>query len=377
MAVLHLISSAGIRECGALIVASLVVLALLSLDLGVFQRRAHSPSRREALGWYAAWLGLALLFNLGVWAWRGPEPAWQFFAGYLLELSLSADNLVVFALIFAAVAVPLRYQHRVLFWGILGALLTRAAFILTGVELLSVSHWILSLFGIFLVITGAKLFRQRTHLEVGRQRLLAGIRRILPVDPNGHGVAFFVRRSGRVWATPLFLALLMIEVTDVLFALDSVPAVFAVTRDPFIIYTSNVAAVLGLRALYFVLVGGMRRVRYLRTGLAVVLVFLGTKLLIAPVIELPILLAPAAIGVILLLAVVASLLTEKSHAALPALRLLPAHSSANPQAQSDDAERLGSRSAKKSSCITILDESARLELNREHGVPQILRHSRA
>jgi len=347
MAVLHLMFLAGARESGAVILVSLIVLGMVSLDLGVFQRRAHIPTRREALAWYGAWLGLALLFNLGVWAWRGPKAAWQFSAGYLLELSLSADNLVVFALIFAAVAVPVRYQHRVLFWGILGALVTRAAFILTGVELVSLSRWILSLFGMFLVITGARLFWQRTQLESRRRRLLAGIRRILPVDPDDHGDAFFLRRSGRVLATPLFLALLMIEVTDVLFALDSVPAVFAVTQDPFIIYTSNIAAVLGLRALYFVLVEGMRRVRYLRTGLAVILVFLGSKLIIAPVVELPILLAPAAIGAILLTAVVASLLAEKSHPALLNLPGFPAaQSPVIPQAQSYDAESPCARSTR-------------------------------
>ncbi|HEV2425123.1 MAG TPA: TerC/Alx family metal homeostasis membrane protein [Terriglobia bacterium] len=343
--VLDLISWLGTRESGALVVISLLVVAMLALDLCVFQRRAHIPSRGEALAWCAAWLALAVVFNFGVWALRGPGPAWQFFAGYLLELSLSADNLVLFALVFAAMAIPPCHQHRVLFWGILGALLTRAAFIFAGVELVSLFHWVLSLFGVFLVIAGARLFWQNPHFDLGHRRLLAAIRRIVPLAPDGQGAAFFVCSGGRILATPLFLALLMVEATDVVFALDSVPAVFAVTRDPFIIYTSNVAAVLGLRALYFVLVSGMSRIRYLRAGLAVVLVFLGAKLLVEPVIEVPILLAPATIVAILLVAVVASLLAEKSHAALPSPSTLPARSPASPHAQSDEAERSCSRPA--------------------------------
>ncbi len=294
-----------------LVLFSLFVLGMLALDLGVFQRRAHSPSLREAMTWYAAWLALALLFNLGVWVWQGPEPAVEFLTGYLLELSLSADNVLVFAVIFASMAVPVRYQHRVLFLGILGALVMRAVFIFAGVELVSRFHWILYLFGAFLIVTGARLFWQKeSHFQLERNRVLRLVRRVVPLAPDAEGAALFVRRNGRLLATPLFLALVMIEASDVLFAVDSIPAVFAVTQDPFIIYTSNIFAILGLRALYFLLAGAISRFRYLRAGLAVVLVFVGVKMVIVHFVRIPSVLALAFICVVLSIAMVMSLRAE-------------------------------------------------------------------
>jgi len=295
-----------------LVLFSLLVLTALALDLGFFQRSAHTPTRREAMTWYAAWLALTVLFNLGVWAWQGPESAVEFLAGYILELSLSADNVLVFAVIFATMAVPVRYQHRVLFWGIVGALVMRAMIIFAGVELVSRFHGILYVFGAFLVVTGARLFWQReTQPRLESDRVLRLVRRVIPLAQNLEGAAFFVRDGGRVMATPLFVALVMIETTDVLFALDSIPAVFAVTQDPFIIYTSNIFAILGLRALYFLLARAISRFRFLRAGLALVLMFVGAKMLLARIFRLPAFLALAIICTILALAIVASLRPEK------------------------------------------------------------------
>ena len=224
----------------ALVLFSLFVLTALTLDLGLFQRSDHTPALAR-MAWYAAWLLLAVLFNLGVWAWQGPESALEFLAGYTLELSLSADNVLVFAVIFATTAVPVRYQHRVLFWGIVGALVMRVMFIFVGVELVSRFHGILYVFGGFLVVTGARVFWQReSQLRLERYRVLRLVRRVIPLAQNLEGAAFFVRGAGRVMATPLFLALVMIEATDVLFAVDSIPAVFAVTQNPFIIHFQHI-----------------------------------------------------------------------------------------------------------------------------------------
>jgi len=290
----------------------LLVLAMLALDLGLFQRRAHTPSRREATTWYAAWVGLAVLFNLGVWAWQGSETAVQFLAGYIVEVSLSADNLFVFALIFTTMAIPDRYQHRVLFWGIVGALAMRAIFIFIGVELVGRFHWILYLFGAFLLVAGARLLRQKeVQLQVERHRVLRFVRRLIPLDPDAKGAALFVRTDGRLRATPLFLALILIETTDVLFALDSIPAVFAVTQDPFVIYTSNIFAILGLRALYFLLAGAIARFRYLRPGLAVVLMFLGIKMAVSHFLRIPVFLSLALICGVLVIAITASIRAER------------------------------------------------------------------
>ena len=291
----------------ALLLFNLFVLAMLALDLGVFHRRAHVVSLREAVVWSIIWITLSLLFNLGIWFFRGQVPALEFLTGYILEKSLSMDNVFVFAVIFAYMAVPAADQHKVLFWGVLGALIMRAAFIAAGVALISRFNWILYIFGSFLVFTGIRLFRHK-HEEVHPERnpVARLARRLFPVTKNYEGASFFVRREGKRMATPLFLVLLMVETTDVLFATDSIPAVFAVTQDPFIVYTSNIFAILGLRALYFVLAGAITKFRYLRPGLALILVFVGVKMLVVHYYKLPIALSLAIICSILVAAIGAS-----------------------------------------------------------------------
>jgi tellurite resistance protein TerC len=275
---------------------NLFVLALLALDLGVFHRKAHEVSVKEATVWSAVWVALALLFNAGIWWLRGPEPAVQFFTGYLIEKSLSVDNIFVFALLFGYFGVPAAYQHRVLFWGILGALVMRATFILAGVALLERFHWVIYVFGAFLIVTGLKmaLFRN-AEMDPGRNPVLRLVRRLLPVAPTHEGPRFFVRREGKLWATPLFLVLVLVETTDLVFAVDSIPAIFAVTSDPFLVYTSNVFAILGLRSLYFLLAGVMQKFTYLKLGLAAVLVFVGVKMTLVDVYEIP---SPVSLAVI-------------------------------------------------------------------------------
>jgi tellurite resistance protein TerC len=297
----------------ALALFTLLVLGLLALDLGVLQRGSRTLSFRAACGWYAFWVALSVAFNLGVYFWRGTQPALEFLTGYVLEVSLSMDNVFVFAVIFSFMAVQAHYQHRVLFWGIVGALVMRGAFIAAGVALIARFNWVLYIFGVFLVITGVKLLSGRqTEINPERSPILRLARRFLPITPGYEGAAFFVRHEGRRLATPLLLVLLLVETTDVLFAVDSIPAIFAVTLDPFIVYTSNVFAILGLRALYFVLAGGIRKFRYLRPGLAVVLMFVGVKMLVAHRYPVHILVSLGVICGILAIAILASLRGERS-----------------------------------------------------------------
>ncbi|HEY1269587.1 MAG TPA: TerC family protein [Candidatus Binatia bacterium] len=268
---------------------NLFVLAMLAVDLGVFHRKAHEVSVREALTWSGVWISLALLFNLGIYHFWGSEKALEFLAGYLIEKSLSVDNIFVFLMIFSYFDVPARYQHRVLFWGILGALVMRAIFIAAGAALLSAFHWIIYVFGGFLIITGIKmLFAGDEKLEPEKNPAVRLLRRIMHVTSDYHGQRFTVRRDGRLYATPLLLVLVVVETTDVIFAVDSIPAIFAVTMDPFIVYTSNVFAILGLRALYFLLAGIMHMFRYLKVGLAFVLCFVGIKMLLVDLYKIPI-----------------------------------------------------------------------------------------
>lgn len=289
----------------------LFVLGMLALDLGVLQRRAHVLSFREAIGWYAFWVSLSIAFNVGLYFWRGPQPALEFLTGYILEVSLSMDNVFVFAVIFSYMAVKAEFQHRVLFWGIVGALVMRATFILVGVTLVGRFHWILYVFGVFLVITGGKLLReQKDEFHPDRSPVLRLARRVLPITETYEGASFFVRRGGRRFATPMLLVLLLVETTDVLFAVDSIPAIFAVTLDPFIVFTSNVFAILGLRALYFVLSGAIRKFRYLRAGLALVLIFVGIKMLVAGFYKLPTLVSLGIICGILGAAILASVVRK-------------------------------------------------------------------
>ena len=285
-----------------------LVLALLGFDLRFLNRKPHVISSRAATLWSAVWVVLAVTFCALIYFWRGPHDALDFLAAYIIEVSLSLDNLIVFVVIFTSAAVPLQYQHRVLFWGILGVLVTRGVFVFAGVELISHFHWFLYVLGIFLVVAGARLLgKGRGEFDPARSRLLTLTRKLLPITPTYEGGKFFVRREGRLLATPLLLVLLMVEMTDVFFAVDSVSAVFSVTQDAFIVYTSNIFAVLGLRALYFLLAGAVMRFRYLQHGLAVVLMFMGAKMLIAPVVRIPTGWALLVILVVITLAVAASL----------------------------------------------------------------------
>jgi tellurite resistance protein TerC len=269
---------------------------LLALDLGVFHRRAHALTFREALGWSAVWFMAALLFMGVVYFWRGAEPAFAFLTGYLVEWSLSADNVFVFLMIFSYFQVPSAYQHRVLFWGIVGAVVLRAIMITAGVVLIHAVHWIVYLFGAFLVVTGVHVAFQRPgELEPERNPVVRLVRRAFPMTKQYHGASFFLRRRGRWIATPLVLVLAVIESTDVVFAVDSVPAVLAITTDPLIVFSSNVFAILGLRSLYFVLAGVMPLFHYLRYGLAVILVFVGAKMVLSDVMPVP---TPVALGVV-------------------------------------------------------------------------------
>jgi tellurite resistance protein TerC len=287
----------------------LFVLAMLALDLGVFHRKAHEVSLKEAATWSTVWVAFALAFNAGVYAWFGPQRALEFTTGYLIEKALSVDNVFVFVVIFTAFSVPATYQHRVLFWGVLGALVMRAAFILAGGAFLQRFHWAIYVFGAILAITGVKLLVQRnreTHPE--RNPVVRWFQRIFPVTQEFAGGKFTVVRNGRRYATPLLLALVAVEVTDLIFAVDSVPAIFAITWDPFIVFTSNIFAILGLRSLYFLLAGVITRFVYLKVGLSFVLIFVGAKMLLMDVYKVPIAASLAIIAGLLGLSVVASLL---------------------------------------------------------------------
>ena len=285
------------------------VLAMLAIDLGVFHRKAHEVSLKEAGAWSAVWVALALAFNAGVYAWFGPERALEFTTGYLIEKALAVDNIFVFVVIFSAFAIPTIYQHRILFWGVLGALVMRAAFILVGGAMLQRFHWTLYLFGAILAITGVKLlFQRHQELHPERNPLVRAFQRLFPVTHELEGDRFTVVRAGRRYATPLLLALVAVEVTDLVFAVDSIPAIFAVTRDPFIVFTSNIFAILGLRSLYFLLAGVITRFVYLKVGLALVLVFVGAKMLLVDVYKVPIAVSLGVIAALLGLSVIASLL---------------------------------------------------------------------
>jgi len=292
---------------------ALFVLAMLVLDLGVFSRKAHVVGLREALTWTAVWIGLAMLFNAGVYHWFGPERALEFLSGYVLEKALSVDNLFVFIVVFSVFAVPAKLQHRVLLWGILGALLLRALFVVAGAALLTRFHWLGYVFGAFLVFTGIKLLVQRqAELDPRHNPVLRAFRRLIPTVDEYHDAKFTIVKAGKRYATPLLLVLVVIEATDIVFAMDSIPAVFAVTRDPFIVFTSNIFAILGLRALYFALAGMMDRFHYLKLGLALVLMFVGAKMLLAGAYKIPIWASLAVIALLLTGSVVASLLRPRA-----------------------------------------------------------------
>jgi len=281
---------------------------MLALDLVVFHRRVHTVKFREALMWSGLWIGLAAVFAVIVYYWHGRAASLQFVTGYVIELSLSIDNLFVFLLIFRYFRVPSTHQHKVLFWGILGALVMRAVFILLGVGLIKKFHWIIYIFGALLVYSGIKLFRQQeAEIHPERNPLLRLFRKWMPVTKDYVGNKFFVRQPG-LYATPLFIVLLVVETTDVLFAVDSIPAILAITLNAFIVYTSNVFAILGLRSMYFALAGMMELFHYLHYGLALVLIFVGAKMLASHYIELPTELALGIVAGILIVSVLASLI---------------------------------------------------------------------
>ena len=264
-----------------------LVAVLLILDLGVFHRRAHAVRPREAAAWSAFWIALALAFTAAVWVWFGPQRGLEFLTGYLIEKALSVDNIFVFVALFSYFQIPSAYQHRVLFWGVAGAVVFRVLFILSGAALLESFHPIVYVFGALLIFTGFRLLRASDRPHPDRNPVIRLARRVMPVTTDHRDGAFLVREAGRRAATPLLLALIAVETTDIIFAVDSIPAIFAVTRDPFIVYTSNIFAILGLRALYFLLAGVVERFHLLKVGLSLVLVFVGVKMLASDVLVVP------------------------------------------------------------------------------------------
>ncbi len=299
---------------------NLFVLAMLALDLGVFHRKTHVVTFKESITWTAVWVAMAMLFNVGVVYLMGKEKGLEFFTGYVIEKSLSVDNVFVFALLFSYFAVPALYQHKVLFWGILGALVMRAVMIVLGAALITKFSWIIYIFGGFLILTGIKMIVKRDEeIHPERNPVVRWFKRLMPVTPDYRGDKFFVREDGVRKATPLFVALLMVEISDVIFAVDSIPAIFAVTKDPFIVYTSNVFAILGLRSLYFALAGVMDKFHYLKIGLGVVLTFVGVKMVLAHTAwKIDTMVSLGVIVLVLATSVVMSLLRPKAAAATAA-----------------------------------------------------------
>lgn len=293
------------------------ILAMLALDLGVFHKKAHEIRMKEALTWSVVWISLALIFNTLIyyfWDWMSPgseytnkEAALAFLTGYLIEKSLSVDNVFVFLMVFTYFRVPALYQHKILFWGILGALILRAIFIFSGIALIEKFHWMIYVFGVLLIFTGVKMATQKDKkLEPEKNPVIKAFRRWFPVTSDYDADRFFTKINMRRVATPMFVVLLFIETTDVIFAVDSIPAILAITSNPFIVYTSNVFAILGLRALYFALAGIMNLFHYLNYGLSVILVFVGLKMILVDVIKIPVEYSLTVIVSILVVSIIAS-----------------------------------------------------------------------
>lgn len=298
-----------LSQASLFLIFGVSLVLMLVLDLGVFQRRTHFPGMGEAVIWSIVWIALSLAFNAAVWANMGSVKGLEFFTGYLIEKALSVDNLFVFIVIFAYFAVPKELHHKVLFWGILGAVISRGLFIGAGAALVARFHWVLYLFGAFLIYTALKLARgEEEQVEPERNPIIRYCRKVVPLTQTYEGAHFFVTRDGRRYMTPLFLVLIAIETTDIAFATDSIPAIFAVTRDTFVIFTSNICAILGLRAMYFVLANVMKKFRYLQFGLSLVLGFIGAKMLIEPFFAVSIGVSLGVIFVLLAGAVLLSLL---------------------------------------------------------------------
>jgi tellurite resistance protein TerC len=293
-----------------------VVAVMLGIDLGIFNKKAHQQTLKEAAIWSAVWIGLALIFNAGVAVAFGGQKGMEFLAAYLIEKSLSVDNIFVFVAIFTYFHVEGHFQHRVLFWGIIGALVMRGLFIWGGLALIQQFHWIIYVMGAFLVITGLKLVREAAEKHPEKNPVIRFCKKFIPMAADYHGESFFIKRAGKWLATPLFLVLVVVEMTDVIFAVDSVPAVLAVSHDPFIAYTSNVFAILGLRALYFVLAGVIPRFVYLRYGLCAILVFVGLKMVSSGFYHIPIAASLAVIASLLAISVGFSLYATRDGAKL-------------------------------------------------------------
>jgi tellurite resistance protein TerC len=296
------------------VIFNAVIFTVLALDLGVFNKKAHKIAVKEALIWSSVWIAIALAFNIFVLLQFGKTKALEFLTGYVIEYSLSVDNIFVFILIFSYFSVKPQYQHKILFWGILGALIMRGIFIFAGVALINRFHWIVIIFGAFLVFSGFKMLFQKEEVSVEPEKngLVRLFRKLFPVSETLHGDSLFVRQNKRLYATPLFLVLLVIESTDLIFAVDSIPAVLAISKDTFIVYTSNIFAILGLRSLYFAVSGLMGLFRFLKVGLAIVLSFVGFKMLASYIhFEIPILVSLGIIISILLVSILASVIIKK------------------------------------------------------------------
>jgi tellurite resistance protein TerC len=286
------------------------IFAVLALDLGVFQRKSHVPTKKEALIWTCVWIALSLVFALGVHHFCGAQRSLEFLTGYLIEKALSVDNLFVFLVIFSSFGVAPRMQRTVLLWGILGAVVMRAGFIVAGAALIQRFHWMMYVLGVFLIFTAVRLVTRHDdegEIDPGRHPVVRFLQKLLPISSHFEGERFFVRRNKAWMATPLLVVLVVIETTDVVFALDSIPAIFAITTDPFIVYTSNIFAILGLRALYFLLAGALGQFRFMKEGLSVILGFVGLKMLVADLLHVPILFSLGFIAATLVVAVTASL----------------------------------------------------------------------
>jgi tellurite resistance protein TerC len=301
------------------------VLVMLALDLGVFNRKAHVVTIKEAAIWTSVWVSLGLAFGAMMFVWQGQQKGLEWITGYLIEYSLAVDNIFVFVLVFAAFAVPPQYRHRVLFWGIIGALVMRGTMIAVGAQLIKEFHWILYVFGAFLVFTGIRMLMAKSdeHVDLEKNPAVKLARRFFRISPEYDGQKFFTVKNGVRMATPLFLVLVFIEFTDLIFAVDSIPAIFAITTDPFIVFTSNVMAILGLRSMYFLLADIVDRFVYLKTGLAVILAFIGVKLLLLDIFKIPTVASLAVVVTILVISVVASLIKTAGQPA-PTLEPAPA-----------------------------------------------------
>lgn len=295
-----------------------VFLALmLAIDLGIFHRKSHTVTFKESLGWTLVWIMLAMMFAAIVYFWKGSEKAIEFITGYVIELSLSVDNLFIFILVFSYFRVPQQYQHKVLFWGILGALVMRVIFIFAGVALISKFHWIIYIFGAIIIISGIKmLFQKDKKIEPEKNPLIRFVKKMIPVTHEYHGDSFFIKLKNGAWAaTPLFIVLVFIEITDLIFAIDSIPAILAITTDTFIVFTSNAFAILGLRSLYFALAGMLNLFRFLHIGLSLVLIFIGLKMVLSDIYKVPIEYALLIVLSILLTSISASLILKKKKVA--------------------------------------------------------------